>query len=784
MPSEPIAFPIFQKMSLLPIDSLRAPNAQKWFILGYLIAQMGILHAQVYQKHAFQTVPFGGGGCVSGIISCPTKKNLIFARTDIGGAFRWEEASNSWKSLHFAAPRPGMLCVESLAIDPSSPNRVYCVTGQGYFDGGATTLMRSQDYGETWELIDVTKHFKANGNATGKGAGERLRIDPNKGNILFFGSRTTGLWKSTDYGTTWTKVTALPIDSTPVDQGIHFVEFVSETFATGQETPVLYVGIGRKSGPTESPEDANLFLSKDAGATWLPLSSRKGNWIDTPPVGLTPGRSAYGGGKIYVTYGDAPKACLWRYDLLNDLWEDVSPDDPAKIFGVSLDNPKNPSLIALSTNAQYLWQGWRDKVNTYGDDIFRGSIAADGKVSWDKRLINSKAAVYDPACIFQNGGLHWAWCVELDPFNKNRVFVTSGNGIYSSDNFTATPSLWYANVRGLEQTITMDAASMPGGKFLLALGDISGATYNDPTQYGVRFVPAQAVTTSVDYARFSPKKSLLRSGSIRKASGIDGPVMVSDDGGLTWIGVPITSVPLSPAVPNPPSKLDRGLHYGWSAISADGKIIAYSNDWQVGGVKHYGIFYTLDRGKSWKEFPWPEDPKIKTCVVSDKINPKVFYVMIGKKVLVYTWNGSGFDMVSHATPAPLRAKIRVNPLVEGEFLAWGNNKLYRFSDKGAKWEQLQGFSGCAMAGWGKPAPGRTNPTIFAYGRIGKESINRIYRSDDSGQNWVRVTNDTQQFGGSQSNELLIGDMNTYGRVFFANCGIGFVYGDIAETPAP
>jgi hypothetical protein len=746
-------------------------------IFSVLLAILSPASSQEHQQHVFRTVPFGGGGCVTGIITCPTKKNLIFARTDVGGAFRWVESTRSWKSLHFAAPRLGLLCVESIAIDPSSPNRVYCVAGQGYFDGGATKLMRSLNYGEIWELVDVTKHFKANGNAAGKGAGERLRVDPNKGNILYFGSRTTGLWKSSDYGTNWSKVASLPVDTTPFDQGIHFVEFATASDATDQETPVIYVGIGRKGGP----DSENLFLSKDRGVTWYAISSRKGKGTAAPPAGLTPGRSAYGGGKIYVTYGDAPRACLWRYDLHNDLWEDVSPDDPAKIFGVSLDNRKNPSVIALSTNAQYLWQGWRPKTNTYGDDIFRGAIAADGKVSWDKRLINSKAAVYDPKCIFQNGGLHWAWCAEIDPFNKNRIFVTSGNGVYSSDNFTETPSIWYANVRGLEETITMDAASIPGGKFLLALGDISGATYEDPTKYGVRFVPAQAVTTSVDYARFSPNKSLLRSGSIRNASGIEGPVMVSDDGGATWVGVPIASAPLSPAVPNPPTPRDKGLSYGWSAISADGNIIAYSNEWKVNDVKHYGIFYTLDRGKSWKEFPWTSDPKSKTFVVSDKINPKVFYVMLGKQVLVYTWNGTGFDLKTHATPVLMRAKIRVNPLVEGEFLAWGSNKLFLFSDKGAKSVPLTGFSACAMAGWGRPAPGRSNATIFAYGRYGKETVNRIYRSDDSGASWVRVTDDTQHFGGAPSNELLIGDMNTYGRVFFANCGIGMVYGDIERS---
>lgn len=746
-------------------------------MLSVLLALADTAMSQSYQKYDFKTVPFGGGGCVTGIITCPTRKNHIFARTDVGGAFRWVESTKSWKSLHFAAPRPGLLCVESLAIDPSEPNRVYCVAGQGYFDGGATKLMRSRNAGESWEMVDVTSHFKANGNATGKGAGERLCVDPNRGNLLYFGSRTSGLWKSRDYGSTWQKVASLPVDNTPLDHGIHVVECIGESGSPGRETPVLYVGVSRKG----SPDRPNLFLSKDCGETWHAIASRVGRGSAMPPQGLTPGRTAYGGGKIYVTYGDAAKACLWRYDVRGDFWEDVSPDDPAKIFGVSVDSRRKPSVIALSTNAQYLWQGWRPKTNTYGDDLFRGKIDPSGKVSWDRRLIHSKAAVYDPKCPFQNGGLHWAWCVEIDPFNQNRVFVTSGNGVYSSDNFMATPSSWYANVRGLEETITMDAASMPGGKFLLALGDISGATYDDPTRYGIRFVPAQAVTTSVDYAPDSPRKTLLRSGSSRIASGIQGPVMVSNDGGVSWVGIPVNSVPLTPAVPSPPTPRDKGLGYGWSAISADGSIIAYSNEWKVNNINCYGIFYTSDCGKTWREFPWPNVPKTKTFVVSDKINPRVFYAMLRDQVLVYTWNGRSFDLKTHPTPVAMRSKIRVNPLVEGEFLAWGSNQLFRFTDRGAKSIRLAGFSTCAAAGWGKPAPGRGHATIFAYGRFGKEVVNRIYRSDDSGSSWTRVTNDTQQFGGTPSNDLLIGDMNTYGRVFFANCGIGLVYGDIAST---
>jgi hypothetical protein len=40
---------------------------------------------------------------------------------------------------------------------------------------------------------------------------QRLAVDPHSNNVLFFGARSGhGLWKSTNFGATWTQVTSLP----------------------------------------------------------------------------------------------------------------------------------------------------------------------------------------------------------------------------------------------------------------------------------------------------------------------------------------------------------------------------------------------------------------------------------------------------------------------------------------------------------------------------------------------------------------------------------------------
>ena len=131
-----------------------------------------------------------GGGYVTGIITCPTQKNLFYCKTDMGGAYRWDEPTQSWIAVldwnsQSETTHQG---VESLAIDPSSPNKLYILAGTSYWNGGTTSILRSSDYGATFAITDVTAKFKANGNGSNRQKGEGLAVDPNKGTILFCGT--------------------------------------------------------------------------------------------------------------------------------------------------------------------------------------------------------------------------------------------------------------------------------------------------------------------------------------------------------------------------------------------------------------------------------------------------------------------------------------------------------------------------------------------------------------------------------------------------------------------
>ena len=45
----------------------------------------------------YSQLPMGGGGFVSGLITNPAEEGLIYARTDVGGAYKWNKSTEKWE---------------------------------------------------------------------------------------------------------------------------------------------------------------------------------------------------------------------------------------------------------------------------------------------------------------------------------------------------------------------------------------------------------------------------------------------------------------------------------------------------------------------------------------------------------------------------------------------------------------------------------------------------------------------------------------------------------------
>ncbi|MEQ3338225.1 hypothetical protein AAA115_06160 [Clostridium butyricum] len=101
----------------------------------------------------------------------------------------------------------------------------------------------------------------------GRNMGERLMIDPNDNRILYFGARSGhGLWKSTDYGTTWNKVESFKwigdfegVSFMKDKLGGVWIQFDKNSSNKGEATKKIYAGVAN------SGKQNTVFYSEDAG---------------------------------------------------------------------------------------------------------------------------------------------------------------------------------------------------------------------------------------------------------------------------------------------------------------------------------------------------------------------------------------------------------------------------------------------------------------------------------------------------------------------------------------
>ena len=159
--------------------------------------------------YTWKNVAIGGGGFVTGIVFSPAQSGLAYARTDVGGFYRWNDANEHLDPADRRVPgaQGNNLGGESIAADPV--NAEHRLRGGRHVPGsGNGVILRSTDQGNTWTVNNIG--VPMGGNENGRGMGERLAVDPNNNAILFFGSRTQRALEEHDSGATWARVTGFP----------------------------------------------------------------------------------------------------------------------------------------------------------------------------------------------------------------------------------------------------------------------------------------------------------------------------------------------------------------------------------------------------------------------------------------------------------------------------------------------------------------------------------------------------------------------------------------------
>src|SRR5690348_989652 len=82
-------------------------------------------------SYSWKSVQIVGGGFVDGFVFHPTAKDVCYARTDIGGAYRRDPRTHRWQPMldWVSYADLNLMGVESIAVDPSDPSKVYLAAG-------------------------------------------------------------------------------------------------------------------------------------------------------------------------------------------------------------------------------------------------------------------------------------------------------------------------------------------------------------------------------------------------------------------------------------------------------------------------------------------------------------------------------------------------------------------------------------------------------------------------------------------------------------------------------
>jgi photosystem II stability/assembly factor-like uncharacterized protein len=743
-------------------------SGKKLLLASFALLLSAGAYAQKLQKYEWKSVQVNGGGYIPGMIFNPSEKNLLYVRTDVGGAYIWNESKTVWEAMTDGFDNFNDWGNVSLASDPVDPNRVYLATGMYYQSWWQETasVFASADRGKTWTSTKLP--FKLGGNTPGRGSGERLRVDPNSNNILYLGSQKDGLWKSTDFGKTWKKVENFP------HKNLLFVEYLKESGKKGEPTPVIYVGVCDQM--YKNKFEPGIYRSTDAGKTWEALPGQPTRLEPKPvppeqtpanvPMPCVPNRVSISKDYMYIAYGNSHtpngdyetshpgnnvhNGAVYKYNIKTEEWTNITPSPTSMggYSGVTVD-PKNPNLVAAISVCQWY----------PGDEIY---LSSDGGKNWKTVFYKFpysqeyKAKFdYSKSYYVHDHRPHWTSDLQMDPFNPNRAIFGTGYGVYVCYDFLNAledkPTTWVFENQGIEETVPQEIKSPPSGPVLItALADFDGFVYHDLTvspKHG-KHSPHKGSNFSIDFAANKPD-IMVRThdkGDTAKAS-------YSQDAGKSW-----------KEFPTAPAKLMK--ESGTIAISPDGKAILWSPD-------KIGVYATWDYGKNWhRSTVVPKNAK----PVADKVISGQFYAKEHTSGTIFVSSDSGKTFKAHG--GVVGKGVGNIEAVFGQkghvWAACGEGGLWFSKNGGAAFRQITNVAVCKNVTFGKAAPKGKYPAIFIHGVI-NDKIG-LYRSDDMGASWVRINDDHTDF--ARAHRTISGDPRIYGRLYIGTEGRGVLYGDI------
>lgn len=712
---------------------------------GRLVKRGGVLIDLLARwKAGFRALPIGAGGYITGITSVG---GVLYCKTDVGGAYRWNATTSTWKQLITATSVTSNRSVfdyrvEALAAAPSNPDVVYIATGNG--SGGL--IRASSDGGTTWTTTSTSTFYIA-GNEANRFGGQRIAIDPTNPLVAYFGPRKGGAFTTSDGGATWTQMSGMP--STVGDS--------ATTGALGVPCIVIdrdsTVVNGRHQHIWASVFGVGLVHSTDGGTTWGTLAA----W--TPTGGWVSDIVQAPNGDLIAAFYDPGNTSRVKRITQTGTVTNIDPGTGGWQF-VAID-PNTPNTMFISNRAMNV--NFNTKRTTDGGTTWQAMTTvtwAGSSAAWLAGTVMATAAPwYLGQAVYHNGSLliaesHAVW----------KATVLSGNAV-----------TWQSMNDGIEE-LTANVVFKPVGHPLLT-NEWDYGLFSCPTGSSA-FLPFQTTLTSGwDLAASPTDHNFIVTILDDVNDSTDRGSGYSADGGATWTRFPYLTG--SPAA---------DLHYGNIAVSAsnNNNIVWIPSNLTGTSSK---IYYSTDKGTTFT-------PATLTGLTSTDTLHGTHY--IARHILtahpstagtfLALGNGAGgTPVIWKSTDSGATWTKQTTTGLAGDFSSGANlltdgtgfwavptsgTGIY-YSTDGTTWTAKTAVSNVTGLGIGAAMPGSSNLTLYTYGTA--TAGTGILQSRDNGATWQLLAG--YPLGNYAGIRYIGGDLEVPGKLYVAFAGgTGFAYG--------
>ena len=774
-------------------------------------------------SYAYKNLPIPGGGYVTGFLYHRKERDVLYARTDIGGAYRFDAGTQRWISLipHVTMRDLSETFPISMALDDADPAMLYIACGINAEKSGVLAV--SEDHGGhfSYEKIPVMIH----GNLNGRGTGERLIVDQKDPQRLYYASQQEGLWVTDDQGKKWRRLTALAEE---------YLAFVTQA---GNALIVSSAGV------TGMDRDQNmrghsLYVSYDGGAHFEALPEPQGKVIEGCRLnGLVAQRCAFDGQYLYVTFastgrrsyvaengyscdsGDTIDGRIARYAILDDgtigAFKEITPIKAGRAAGIGLDripadldrpldfgfsgidvSMQTPGMVVCTTI-----------VKDDGDSVFR---SFDHGESWQQILydldegeITFRAPYMQPACNGGHSPIHWLSDFKINPHDDGEAWFNTGTGVFRTRNLRDGKCCFTDWCDGIEETVHLNVYAMPKGDVQVVdiVGDLGGFAFADldspcansfADDDGNRYITC----INADFSDADPSVLVVtpRGNWTGKTKG--GLILSRDQGRtFTRLDMPFgLDSDLDAALRNIENP---NVNSGWVAMSPDCKNIVWSVADGI-NLPVGRVIVSHDTGVSFsicKVFTLDGKRKVQgdIKVFSDRVDSSLFYAFGDHSDFYVSTDGGStyherllpagfpkvhFGKIDCANKTEVRAETGKRGVL---YMALGADGLWKLAyDPDTDVIQTARLSregdSVFRMGLGILSPESDYATddkaIYCNGIV--DGAYGFYRTLDGGKSYERLNTDRQMYGEINS---IDGDCRVFGRFYLATGSNGLKYGE-------